>query len=226
MTLRGATATVLIGAVALVAGAAISVRAEQPKTKVDFVSNGIGVPPTDFEFWQTGHGDVGRWAVVRDATAVAGASIEQFSMDTTEDRFPVAIYKPISAINVEISTHFKLVSGTMQSAGVAVRVTSASDYYVVRVSALEERVDLFRIMDGKIKRIAGADAGVMRNRWQTLGVIAENDRFTISVDNRPVFTAWDRTFLRDGHVALWTEGDNITRFEEIEITPLPWARED
>ena len=31
-----------------------------------------------------------------------------------------------------------LVSGTMQSAGVAVRLTSANDYYVVRVSALEE----------------------------------------------------------------------------------------
>jgi hypothetical protein len=226
MTLRGATTTMLIGAVGLVVGAAIGVRAEQPKTKIDFVSNGIGVPPIDFEFWRTGHGDVGRWAVVRDVTAAAGASIEQFSMDTTEDRFPVAIYKPISAINVEVSTHFKLVSGTMQSAGVAVRVTSASDYYVVRVSALEERVDLFRIMDSKIKRIAGADAGVMRNRWQTLGVIAKNDRFTISVDNRPVFTAWDRTFLRDGHIALWTEDDNITRFEEIEITPLPWARED
>jgi hypothetical protein len=226
MTLRGATTTALIGAVAVIAGAPIGTRAEQPKTKIDFVSNGIGVPPTDFEFWRTGHGDVGQWTVVRDATAVAGASIEQFSLDNTEDRFPVAIYKPISAKNVEVSTHFKLVGGTMQSAGVAVRVTSASEYYAVRVSALEARVDLFLVMDGKIKRIAGADAHVVRNRWQTLGVIAENDRFTISLDDRLVFTAWDRTFLGDGHIALWTEDDNITRFEEIVITPLPWSRED
>jgi len=182
------------------------------------------VPPTDFEFWRTGGGDVGQWAVVRDTTAVDGASIEQFSMDKTENRFPVAIYKPISAKNVEVSTRFKLVSGTMQSAGVAVRLTSASNYYVVRVSALEARVDLLRVMDGKIKRIAGADAGVMRNRWQTLGVVAEDDRFTISLDDRLVFTAGDRTFLGDGHIALWTEGDNVTRFEEIQITPLPQSR--
>ncbi len=226
MTLRGATTTALIGAVALIAGAAISARSEQPKPKIDFVSNGIGVPPTDFEFWRTGHGDVGRWSVVRDATALAGASIEQFSLDNTEDRFPVAIYKPISAKNVEVSAHFKLVGGTMQSAGVAVRLTSAGDYYVVRVSALEARADLFRVTDGKIKRIAGADAHVVRNRWQTLGVIAENDRFTVSLDDRLVFTAWDRIFLGDGHIALWTEDDNVTRFEEIVITPLPLRPED
>ena len=216
--------TLLIGVIGLVACTAISALAEQTKIKIDFVSNGIGVPPTDFEFWRTGDGDVGQWAVVRDTTAVAGASIEQFSMDKTEDRFPVAIYKPISAKNAEVSMHFKLVSGTMQSAGVAVRLTSASNYYVVRVSALEARVDLLRVIEGKIKRIAGADAGVMRNRWHTLGVVAENDRFTISLDNRSVFTAEDRTFLGDGHIALWTEGENVTRFEEIEITPLPRSR--
>jgi len=120
------------------------------------------VPPTDFEFWRNG------WRRRRPmggsfatTTAVAGASIEQFSMDKTENRFPVAIYKPISAKNVEVSTRFKLVSGTMQSAGVAVRLMSASNYYVVRVSALEARVDLLRVMDGKTERIAGADAGVI-----------------------------------------------------------------
>ena len=95
MTLRGVTTTVLIGAVALVAGAAINARAEQAKTKIDFVSNGIGVPPTDFEFWRTGHGDAGHWAVVRDATAVAGASIEHFSLDNNVTRFEEIVITPL-----------------------------------------------------------------------------------------------------------------------------------
>jgi hypothetical protein len=46
----------------------------------------------------------------------------------------------------------------------------------------------------------------------------------VSLDARPVFTAWDRTFPADGRIALWTEDDNITRFDQIEITPLPWSR--
>jgi hypothetical protein len=199
----------------------MSARSEQPKTKIHFVSNGIGVPPADFDFWRTGQGEVGQWAVVRDSSAVMGASIEQFSMDRTEDRFPLAIYKPISAKNLEVSARFKIVSGTMRSAGLAFRLMTPDNYYLARASALEKRVDLFRVVNGRIERIAGSHVEIAQNRWHSLGVDADKDRFTISVDGDPVFTAWDSTFRRDGHVALWTEGDNATRFQEIEIAPLP-----
>lgn len=221
MRLYGITTALLIGAAGFGASTAPSLCAERPKIKIDFKSNGIDVPPADFEFWRTGQGGVGRWAVVRDATAAVGASIEQFGADPSEHRFPLAIYKPVSAKNVDVRAQFKLVSGTMQSAGIAVRVTSASNYYVVRASAREERVDLLRVTDGKTEQIAGVDAEIAPNHWQTLDVVAEYDRFTISLDGKWILTAYDKAFMRDGHVALWTEDDNVTRFEEIEIKPLP-----
>jgi hypothetical protein len=221
MKLCGAPTVILISVIGLWLCASTSVRSEQPKVKIDLLSNGIGVPPADFDIWRTGQGEVGQWVVVRDSTAVTGASIEQFSTDKTKGRFQLAIYKPISAKNIEISTRFKIVSGTMHSAGVAFRLTSPGNYYLARVSALEKRVDLFRVVRGKIERIVGADVEVMQNRWHLLGVATEDDRFTISVDGQPTFTAWDRTFRGDGHVALWAEEDNVTRFQEIEITPIP-----
>ena len=36
-----------------------------------------------------------------------------------------------------------------------------------------------------------------------------------------IFTAWDQTLSGDGHVALWTENDNVTRFDSIAIGPIP-----
>jgi hypothetical protein len=188
---------------------------------IDFVSNGIGVPPADFEFWRAGSGALGEWAVVRDASAAAGASIEQFSTDLTEDRFPLAVYKPISARDIAVSVRFKIVRGSMRSAGIAVRLKSAGDYYAVRASALETRVDLLRVAGGRLERIAGVDADVVANQWHTLGVVAENDRFTISLDNAVILAVRDQTLAGDGHVALWTENDNVTRFDSIAIEPLP-----
>jgi hypothetical protein len=123
MTFFGCVTVALASVVGFGLCATMSARSEQPKTKIDLVSNGIGVPPADFEFWRTGQGEVGQWVIVRDSSAVVGASIEQFSTDKAEDRFPLAIYKPISSKNVEVNTRFKIVSGTMQSAGVAVRLT-------------------------------------------------------------------------------------------------------
>src|SRR5215211_8340266 len=107
--------SILAFAVAVSLAAIDAARAEAPaqsaRTKIDFVQNGIGVPPADFEFWLTGRGSPGDWAVVRDTTASAGAAIEQSSRDATENRYPLAIYKPASLKNVEISASIKLISG-------------------------------------------------------------------------------------------------------------------
>lgn len=225
--LRVVTTAVLVGTAGLVASVSISHATEPSPTKIDFKSNGIGVPPADFEFWRTGHGSVGQWVVIRDRSAAGSAAIEQYSADPAKDRFPLAIYKPASAKNLEVSAQFKLVSGPMQSAGIAFRLTSASNYYVVRASARDERVTLLRVADGAIEEISGVDAEVAQNHWQTLGIVANDDQFTISLDGEWILTVFDRTFVKKGHVALWTEGDNVTRFEEIEIKPLAqteWER--
>ena len=140
---------IFIGAFGLALCTPISTFAGHEELKIDFASNGIGVSPADFEFWQTGGGAAGRWAVVRDATAVRGVVIEQFSKDKTENRYPVAIYRPVFLKNVAISARFKLMEGTMQTAGLAVRHTSPDNYYVVAANALEERVDLYRFVEGK-----------------------------------------------------------------------------
>jgi hypothetical protein len=113
----------------------------------------------------------------------------------------------------------------MRSAGLAVRVADANNYYVVRASALETRIDLFRVLDGRMERIAGTDADVEQDHWQTLGVSVENDSFSITFNRKLLFTAWDRSLTKDGRVGLWTEEDNVTRFADLQIEALPWSEE-
>jgi glycosyl hydrolase family 59 (putative galactocerebrosidase) len=216
---------VAISLVAIGAGPA-EVAAQNASTTIDFVQNGIGVPPADFEFWRTERGSPGDWAVVRDTTASAGAAIEQSSRDVAENRYPLAIYKPVSLKDVEISASIKVISGAAPTAGIAVRLMNPGNYYVVAANALEGRVDLYRFSDGRRERIAGTEADVARNHWQTLRVEVEGDHITVSLDEQLLFKAWDRGFLKDGHVALWTEEDTVARFDRIEITDHPWSERD
>ena len=108
-----------------------------------------------------------------------------------------------------------------QAAGIAARFLDVDSYYVVSASALEERVDLFRIVNGKKERIWGTDADVVRDRWHLLELQANDDQFTISLDRNWLFTAWDSTLPGDGQVGLWTEEDNVTRFDRLEIETFP-----
>jgi hypothetical protein len=193
------------------------------QTTIAFAENLIGMPPADFDLGVTGHGQPGKWTIVRDKSAAGGVAIEQSSDDPTDDRFDFAVYQSLSLKNLAASTRFKLITGTMKSAGLVFRFRDASNYYVLRANALESRVDVYRVQGGEMKRISGTDADVVLNHWQTLKLVANGDQFEVSLDNTPLFTAWDQTFLTDGRVGLWTQEDNLTRFDQFVITALPWS---
>src|SRR5260370_40373228 len=90
-----------------------------------------GPEPADFDFARTGQGGPARWAVTSDPSAAVGLVIEQTSRGTTDYRFPLAIYRPGSAGNVDVTGRFKAVGGKVdQAAGIAVRVSDPDYYYV------------------------------------------------------------------------------------------------
>jgi hypothetical protein len=193
------------------------------QTTIAFAENRIGMPPADFDLGVTGHGRPGTWTIVRDETAAGGLAIEQSSDDPTDDRFDFAVYQSLSLKNLAASTRFKLITGTLKRAGLVFRFQNASNYYVLCANALEGRVDVFRVQGGEMKRVSGTDADVVLNHWQTLKLVANGDQFDVSLDNTSLFTVWDQTFLTDGRVGLWTQEDNLTRFDQFVITALPWS---
>ena len=193
--------------------------------RIDIGTGRVGSPPVNFEFLRTGEGTVGNWMVVPDATTAAKVSIEHLSDDKTEDRFSIAVYKPLSVKNLAVRARVKVIDGTMQSAGLAVRIQDRNNYYVVSTSTLERRIDLFRVVNGKSHRIAGIDADVAINRWHMIALVADEDRFTVAVDNKQLFSVSDPTFLTEGRVGLWAEEDNLARFDRVEIRALPRLEE-
>ena len=141
--------------------------------------------------------------------------------DRTDYRFPLAVYQPISAKDVEVTVRFKPVAGKVdQAGGIAVRLTTPDDYYVVRANALEDNVRFYRVVKGNRQQIAGANTKVASGEWHTLSLKAQGDRFTVSFDGKQLYTTEDKTFGNPGKVALWTKADSVTHFDRIAITPL------
>ena len=195
--------------------------AQKSVTQVDIAAMQPGPEPPGFTFWRTGQGASAEWRVVADPTATAQKAIAQTSKDTTDYRFPLAVYEPVSAKNVDVVVRFKPVAGKVDEAGgIAVRLTTPDDYYVVRANALEDNVNFYRVVKGRRSQIKGVSTKVTANQWHALGLRAEGERFTISFDGKPLFTAEDKTFTDAGKVALWTKADSVTHFDAISITPL------
>jgi hypothetical protein len=195
--------------------------AENRAIEVDLSAMKPGAPPSDFQFERTGQGTPGQWIVVSEPTAAHGVAIAEVSQDRTDYRFPLAIYQPVSARNVDVVVRFKPIGGSIdQAGGIAVRLAGPDDYYIARANALEDNVRFYRVVKGRREQLHSAKLKVASHQWHTLGLRAEGDRFTVSFDGRPLFTAEDKTFANPGKVALWTKADSVTDFDAISITLL------
>jgi hypothetical protein len=186
---------------------------------IDLSQQEIGARPRGFAFWQAGRTDPGHWAVVGDGASPGGIAIQRSDRDVSAQA-ALAVDVALSARNARIRARFKLVDGSRPSAGVVLRLAGPDDYYVVRAGAHEQRISLLHVVRGVSKEIAGVDAGISEGHWQTLEVVAQDNEFTISLDDRWVLTAFDYGECAAGQFGIWAEGDGIARFDQIEISPL------
>ena len=210
--------TAILVFVALLGAVTISPAAAQT---LDFSDAALGQPPARFSFARTGSGPQGRWEIGRDDSAAGGRALAQLSADSTDYRFPLAIYEAVDAADVEISARFKPVSGKVDRAGgVVLRYQNPDNYYVARANALEGNVRFYRVLRGKREQLAGADTKITTAQWHTLALRAEGDRFAVSLDGRALTTTKDGTFGGAGKVGLWTKADSVTHFDKIEIKIL------
>ena len=189
--------------------------------RIDFEATPVGQLPAGVTAALTGGGGPAKWSVIEDPTAPAGPKVlAQTSADRTDLRFPLAIFEPVVGDAV-VGVKFKAVAGEVDRAGgIALRLSDAGNYYVVRANALEDNVRFYRVVQGRRQQIQGANLKVSSNEWHTLGLRAEGERFTVSFDGTEIFMAQDSTFANPGKIALWTKADSVTHFDTIAITPL------
>jgi hypothetical protein len=195
-------------------------------TKIAIGNGEIGAGLAEFELSPLGVGRPGSWTVVRDASARTGVAIEHADMQASEDRFSLAIYKPASLRNAEVSFRGNAAGGkSEQGGGIAVRLSSPQNYYLVQLDALRDRVLLSLVSNGASEEIVDVDADIASHNWHTLTVRAKDNEFVVSLDGIWMFTGFDKTLFQAGRIVLWTNGDSVTRFDSIVIAPLPASEE-
>lgn len=140
-----------------------------------------------------------------------------------EDRISLSIYPSAPPKNFELNLALKP-AFTKAEAGIALRLRTARDYYLVQVDAAANTVAFDRIIDGKSEQIARAEPEIAVDEWHALQIRAEDERFTVSLDGKWLFTAYDATLRRAGRLALWTRAGSVTRIDHIAIVPLPEQR--
>jgi hypothetical protein len=209
----------LLAAIAVPFFSAVSINFDSVKT---------GELPPGWTSVATNHGDPPHWAVQHDPTAPSRPNVlVQSSKGGLHYRFPLCLFDKVTALDGDISVKMKIISGKDdQDAGVVFRATDQNNYYLVRASAREHNIAMFRVRDGHFQPIPinGARKGsysvlhpVKIGDWNLLRVTYKGTQATVYFNHRKVFDASDSAFNSSGRSGVWTNADTIAYFDDFRI---------
>ena len=187
----------------------------------------IGAAPAGFSVALTGQGGPAKWIVQKGPAGTTGNVVTQISAEAVDYRFPLLVNDKITALDLDLSVKFQVVSGAIdQAAGLVWRYRDANNYYIVRANALEDNVVLYKVEKGRRidlplrgqGRTYGAKAPVLKKAWNVLAVTARGDIFAVSFNGHALYEVEDRTFQDAGKIGLWTKADSVTMFDDLTIT--------
>lgn len=189
---------------------------------VTFDTFPVGKTPPGWTVAMTNRGRAPQWEVRRDGSAATQPYVlAQVSTDPQGDRSPLAILDNMSLRDGDVSVRIKSISGRdIQGGGLVWHYRDPNNYYLVRASALDKSVAVFKVQNGKFIKIhPGVKHDLPENGtgWSILKVSVRGNRFQVYLDHRRILQGTDNTFIGSGGVGLWTGADSVTYFDDFRV---------
>jgi hypothetical protein len=206
--------------------------------KINFSDFPKNEPPAGFHGVLAGGGEPDNWKIVMDQmpsafaplTPQAGrmpainqrAVLAQLSQDPTDERFPMLIYNKETFKDFKLTTQFKIVSGmTEQMAGVVFRYQNASNFYVLRASALGHNIRFYKVVNGLRGNLLGPDMDIFTNVWHTLSIQCQGNQIICQLDDHLVMPPLTDNTFPAGRIGFWTKSDAVSYFGDTTIVYTP-----
>ncbi len=195
---------------------------------INFDSTKLGELPAGWTSTLTNHGAPPRWVVLRDPNAPSRPNV--LAQDSRADSlfsFPMCLFDKVTCLDGDVSVRMKIISGKdCQDAGLVFRAADANNYYLVRASAHEHNIAMFRVVNAHLEPVPvkGARAGavgvlhpVRIGDWNLLRVTYRGNQATVFFNHRKVFDAIDGGLKTSGRSGVWTRADTVAYFDDFRI---------
>jgi pyruvate, water dikinase len=129
--------------------------------------------------------------------------------------FPLAIAKSSEISDGKVSVRIKPIKGHIDRAGgIAFGIQNSSNYYVLRINALEDNIILFEYVNSKRYQRVALNEKISSSTWYELSVEILGNSIRGYLDGTPVieYTADKQV---QGFIGLWTKADSVTCFDAL-----------
>ncbi|MCC6819772.1 MAG: family 16 glycoside hydrolase [Verrucomicrobiota bacterium] len=191
--------------------------------------------PPGFTNLVAGKGKPGDWRVITDEfpsalpalnektpTMTQRSVLGQFSIEVTDEHFPILLYDREPFTDFTLTTKFKLVDGVVeQMAGIVFRLQDEKNFYVIRASGLGNNVRFYKMVAGLRSAPLGPELPVPRGVWHELKIECQGNRIHAWLNGQEAIPTLTDTSFAAGKIGFWTKSDAISYFTDTKITYIP-----
>jgi hypothetical protein len=193
---------------------------------INFDSMKLGQLPPGWSPADQHPGAGANWIIKPDPTAPSRPNVLAPSHSMLP-HLPLCLFDRVTFLDGDISVKMKILSGKDgQDAGVVFRASDPNNYYLVRASARDHNIMMFRVKDGHAEaiRVNGSRMGswsvvhpIKIGDWNLLRVTYKGNQTTVYFNHRKVFDARDGTLTSAGRVGVWTNAETLAHFDDFRF---------
>lgn len=186
----------------------------------DSSQNQMAAPKHDLRPFLAGKGAAGQWLVIDDPLAPSLPNVyAQLAGDPVFDRFPLAIVRHGSWTDIGLTVKIKILSGKIgQAGGLVFHYQNPKNFYSFQANVLENKVYLYKVLDGVWSQMASTGIPVSGNSWHTLKIKKHGWNMKGYFNGTLLVEAKDNTFAK-GRIGLVTKADSIVHFDDLWLQP-------
>ena len=191
---------------------------------IPFDTEPAGSMPAGFTAVETASaGKPATWKITTSQTAPSKPNAVAVTENANEpSTFNLLVANQPVLADVETSVKVSVTGGTEgNSAGLVWRYQDSGNYYVAAYNRGENTLDVWRVKDGKRKRIGGGESGGEGGpAWHEIRVEMKGDRMTVHLDGKKMVSERDFTFAEPGKVGFWVNGNTLAEFDDLTVADL------
>jgi hypothetical protein len=190
----------------------------------DFEKYELGEAPSGWTTAEThGQGTPASWRITRISDSPGGercvAVAENLNRGNT---FNLLIRDWTPPTDITISTSIRALAGSEdQGGGIVWRYRDENNYYLARWNPLEKNLRAYKVEGGARFQLSSANTDLTSSEWHRIEVVAQGQKFTVSLDGSPMLDFFDDTFRSAGRIGLWTKADSRCGFDQFCVTLAP-----
>jgi hypothetical protein len=163
----------------------------------------------------------GEWKIlITDRAKSASQVLAQVQPKGSDQTHKLLLIEGTESTNIDVEVSYLPVAGKADfGGGLLWRAKDDRNYFLLRASLVEQKIRLYRVVNGVQQIVKQIDRPLPATGWHKLRIVQRGCEIKALFDDAVLFRLCDNTYT-SGRIGLYTKADAVTYFDDLFLKIL------